>query len=71
MTYGQAYALARRNADACENATETRCTCVCGGRFHGKQHPGVFVAEYAGRLQSAEAREQLDLLERDQQGRVA
>lgn len=49
-TYGQAYALARRNAQACENAEERSCTCICGGRFHGKTHPAVFVAEYAAKL---------------------
>lgn len=54
MTYGQAYALAKRNAQACEEAQLRDCRCACGGRFHGKAHAPLFVAEYAARL-TAEA----------------
>jgi len=65
MTYDQGYALAQRNAQACENAQEQRCTCVCGGRFHGKGHPAVFVAEYAAQLvgQAFDPAQQPDLFE--------
>ncbi|HEY6177634.1 MAG TPA: hypothetical protein VIX73_24420 [Kofleriaceae bacterium] len=63
MTYGQAYALAKSNAEACENASERRCKCACKGRFHGKQHSPVFVAEYAAQLvgQEFDPSEQVDL----------
>jgi hypothetical protein len=63
MTYGQSYALAKANAEACENAEERRCTCACKGRFHGKAHPAVFVAEYAAQLagQAFDPSEQSDL----------
>ena len=27
--------LTKAGAAACENATEDRCRCRCGGRFHG------------------------------------
>lgn len=65
MTYGQAYALAQRNAQACENAEERSCTCACGGRFHGKAHAPVFVAEYAAQLvgQAFDPAQQPDLFE--------
>lgn len=63
-TYGQAYALAARNAKACEEAAQPDCSCACGGRFHGKAHSPVFVAEYAAQLAATpETRQQLDLLE--------
>jgi hypothetical protein len=59
VSYAQSYALAQRNAEACENATHEQCTCACGGRFHGKAHSAVFVAEYAARLNAeAEQRKQ-------------
>lgn len=64
-TYSQAYALAAKNARACEEAAKPDCTCACGGRYHGTAHPGVFVAEYAAQLYatSEQGRQQLELLE--------
>jgi hypothetical protein len=35
------YGLFARNAKACENAKHPKCTCVCGGRFHGQSHADV------------------------------
>lgn len=64
MTYGQGYALAARNAQACEEARQPDCSCACGGRFHGAAHPGPFVAEYAAQLAAVTPETpQIDLLE--------
>jgi hypothetical protein len=49
--YDEAYVVARAKTDACERAAGTAsCGCVCSGRYHGKKHPPMFVAEYAARL---------------------
>jgi hypothetical protein len=41
MTPSQRYALFVRNAKACENAKHPKCTCVCGGKYHGTSHAAV------------------------------
>lgn len=39
--------LIRRNAEACEAATNPRCTCACGGALHGMKHSAAWVAMVA------------------------
>lgn len=49
--YSKAYEAAKERAATCEAALQLQpCDCVCGGRYHGKKHPPMFIAEYAARL---------------------
>jgi hypothetical protein len=41
VTKNQEYALFVRNAKACETARHPKCTCACGGKYHGKSHAAV------------------------------
>lgn len=37
--------LTERHASLCEKAKHARCTCRCGGRFHGGDHHPYMQAE--------------------------
>jgi hypothetical protein len=36
--------LIRRNAEACENATTSKCVCHCGGALHGQAHGAAWIS---------------------------
>lgn len=52
--------------DCARRLPQVKCSCVCGGRYHGKPHPPMFVAEYAARLAAQEQEaEEIDLFNQD------
>jgi len=48
-------ALFNRNADACATARHPKCTCHCGGEFHGAKHSAAWRRETFDAITAAAA----------------
>lgn len=47
MNAAQAIGLMRYNAQRCSRSKGPYCRCRCGGMYHGREHPAVWVDNQA------------------------
>lgn len=47
MKASQAIGLMRYNAQRCARSKGRYCRCRCGGTYHGREHPGVWLENQA------------------------